>query len=67
MTPTQYIDDLLSRRYSAVCLTADRQLAAAARAADRAEILDRAAREMQLIRHCEAVVKQCNLGGARHG
>ena len=67
MTATDYINDILSRRYSAVCLVADRQVAAAARAADRAAILDRATREMQLIRHCEAVVKQCNLGGARHG
>jgi hypothetical protein len=26
---TRYLDDLLSRRYSAVCLNADRQIAAA--------------------------------------
>ena len=67
MKPTEYIQDILSRRYSAVCLNADRQLAAAARAADRAEILQRASREMELIRHCESVVTQCNLGGACHG
>ncbi len=64
MTPTQYLDDLLSRRYSAVCLNADRQVAAAARAADRAEILERAHREMDLVRQCQAVVTQCGLGGA---
>ena len=67
MTPVQYLDDILSRRYSAVCLNADRQLAAAARAADRAAILERASREMELIRNCESVVKACGLGGARHG
>jgi hypothetical protein len=67
MTPAQYIDDLLSRRYTAVCLLADRQVAAAARAADRADILERAGREMELIRNCESVVKACGLGGALHG
>jgi hypothetical protein len=67
MTPAQYIDDLLSRRYSAVCLSADRQLAAAARALDRVAILERASQEMELIRSCESVVKMCGLGGVRHG
>lgn len=61
MKPSEYIEDLLSRRYSAVCLNADRQVAAAARAYDRAEILARASREMELIRNCESVVKQCGL------
>jgi hypothetical protein len=64
MTPVQYIDDLLTRRYSAVCLNADRQVAAAARAADRAAILERASREMELIRNCESVVRACGLRGA---
>ena len=67
MTPTQYIDDILSRRYSAVCLNADRQLAAAARAADRAEILERASREMEFVRECQTVIARCNLGAALHG
>jgi hypothetical protein len=67
MTASEYIDDLLSRRYSAVCLNADRQIAAAHRAVDRAAILDRATREMDLIRHCERVVRQCVLGGGFHG
>jgi hypothetical protein len=67
VTPAQYIDDLLSRRYANVCLNADRQVAAAARAADRAAILERASREMELIRNCESVVRACGLGGARHG
>jgi hypothetical protein len=53
MKPVEYIEDLLSRRYSAVCLNADRQVAAAARAADRAEILARASREMELVRASE--------------
>jgi hypothetical protein len=66
MTPIEYLDDLLSRRYSAVCLNADRHVAAAARAADRAEILERASREMELIRSCESVVKQCGMGDG-HG
>ena len=65
MTPTQYIDDLLSRRYSVVCLNADRQLAAAARAADRAEILERAHQEMQLVRECQTVLAKCGVGGVR--
>ncbi len=64
MTSTQYIDDLLARRYSAVCLNADRQLAAAARAADRAEILERASREMELVRKCQSVIAACGLRGA---
>jgi nucleotidyltransferase/DNA polymerase involved in DNA repair len=67
MTPTQYVDDILSRRYSAVCLHADRQLAAAARAADRAEILEHASREMELVQQCQQVIARCNLGGAGHG
>ena len=67
MKPIEYLSDLLDRRYSAVCLNADRQVAAAARAADRAEILERASREMELIRSCESAVKACGLGGARHG
>ena len=67
MKPSEYIEDLLSRRYSAVCLNADRQVVAAARAADRAAILERASREMELIRSCESVVKACGLGEARHG
>ena len=67
MTPAQYIDDLLSRRYSAVCLHTDRQLAAAARAADRADILERASREMELVRECQNVVAKCGIGGIRHG
>jgi hypothetical protein len=61
MTPAQYIDDLLSRRYANVCLHADRQVAAAARAADRAEILERASREMELVRECQTVVAKCGL------
>jgi hypothetical protein len=66
MKPIEYLSDLLDRRYSAVCLNADRQIAAAARAADRAAILERASREMELIRNCESVVKAGGLGGARH-
>ncbi len=62
-----YLSDLLDRRYSAVCLNADRQVAAAARAADRAEILERASREMQLVRECQTVVAKCGLGSAHHG
>ena len=62
MTSADYINDLLSRRYSAVCLNADRQVAAAARAADRAEILYRASREMELVRECITVIARCNLG-----
>jgi hypothetical protein len=65
MTPTQYIDDLLSRRYSAACLNADRQVTAAARAADRAEILERASREMALVRECQTVISKCGLGDIR--
>lgn len=67
MTPVEYLDDILSRRYSVVCLNADRQLAAAARAADRAVILERAGREMELIRHCESVIHACGLRGAANG
>ena len=65
MTPVEYIDDLLSRRYSAVCLNADRQVAAAARAADRAAILERASREMELVRQCQTVIAKCGLRGAQ--
>jgi len=64
MTPAQYLDDVLSRRYSSICLNADRQLAAAARAADRAEILARASREMELVRECQTVIAACGLRGA---
>lgn len=67
MTPIEYIDDLLSRRYAAVCLNADRQVAAAARAADPAAILERASREMELVCECQTVIAKCGLGGARHG
>lgn len=64
MTAADYIDDILSRRYSVVCLNADRQLAAAARAADRAAILQRASREMELVRECQSVIAACGLRGA---
>jgi hypothetical protein len=67
MTPAEYIDDILSRRYSAVCLNADRQVAAAMRAADRVEILAHASREMELVHECQAVIAACGLGGSRHG
>lgn len=60
-----YLDDLLSRRYSAVCLNADRHIAATMRAADRVEILRRASREMTLIRHCEDALAKCKLGGVQ--
>ena len=61
MKPTEYMQDILSRRYSAVCLNADRQLASAARAADRAS------REMALVRECQTVIAKCGLGSAIHG
>lgn len=67
MTSADYINDLLSRRYTAVCLNADRQVAAAARAADRAAILERASREMDLVRECQTVIAACGLRGTRHG
>jgi hypothetical protein len=63
MKPSDYIQDLLSRRYSTVCLNADRQVAAAARAADRVDILERASREMELVRECQVVVAKCGLRG----
>jgi len=64
MNPSEYMQDVLSRRYSAICLHADRQLAAVARAADRAEILAQASREMELVRECQAVIAKCGLRGA---
>jgi hypothetical protein len=64
MKPIDYLTDLLDRRYSTVCLNADRQLAAAARAADRVEILERARREMELVRECQDVISKCELRGA---
>lgn len=67
MTPVEYIDDLLSRRYSAVCLNADRQVAAAARAADRAAILERASREMELVHQCQTVIAKCGFRSAHRG
>jgi hypothetical protein len=64
MTPAEYIDDILTRRYANICLNADRQVAAAARAADRAGILERASREMELVRECQTVIAACGLRGA---
>jgi hypothetical protein len=64
MTRSDHLQDVLSRRYSAICLNADRQLAAGARAADRAEILERASREMELVRECQMVIAACGLRGA---
>ena len=65
MSPISHIDDLLSRRYSAVCLNADRQVTAAMRAFDRAEVLGRAARERELVRNREGALLRCQLRRAR--